>query len=499
VKQNKLAIKNAISGSLMQLVKILLNFIVRTVFIRTLGEQAVGLNGLFTNILSIMSLSELGFGAAVVTHMYQPLAQNDNKRVFELMKIYKTIYIFVGIAISMVGIVLLPFLPSLTKTYTGLLNVQILFVLYLLNVALTYFLGYKTSILTADQLGYIVSNSYAFMLIGQSIIQVFILVLLKSFYIYLVVAVVATILQNCFVWHAVNKHYPYVAHIKGFASFKDMKSVTDYVKPLLVYQISGVINTSTDSIVISQWLSISVTGLYSNYMMILNALLALVTALISSVTATIGNIVYSKPHRLFNSFKRLFGLSAGIAAFVAICSSALLKPFVSIWLGDAYVFDWNVSAIFAINIYVTILGLPLMVFREATGSFVHRQFIPLISVFLNLGLSILLVERIGIAGVIMGTLFGRLLTYTWNDPSVIFKYHFKQAAAGFIFRQYVEIILMSFLIAALAWLTALNSHYTFLNFTLLIFVVVPFSILVALGRTLRIISASDLRHGRIFK
>ena len=499
MRQNKLAIRNAISGTLMQLIKILLNFIVRTAFIYTLGEQAVGLNGLFTNILSILSLTELGFGAAVVTHMYKPLAQNDKKRIVELMRIYRTIYLFVGFAIVMIGMIILPLLPALTKTYTGELNVQILFVLYLLNVALTYFMGYKTSILNADQLGYIVSNSFAVMLIVQSLFQIALLVIFQSFYAYLIVAIAATILQNIYIWHVVNNRYPYVAHIKRIASFKDLRSVMDYVKPLLVYQISGVINTSTDSIVISQWLNISITGFYSNSMMILNALLALVTSLITSVTATIGNIVYSRSEHLFLTFKRLFSVSAGIATFVSICVSALLRPFIEVWLGHQYAFGWQVSALFATNLYVTILGLPLLVFREATGSFIHRQYIPVVSVFLNLGFSILLVNKIGVAGVIVGTLFGRLMTYTWNDPSIIFKYHFKKSSRKFIISLFSEIFVMAALFSVTSWITSLIIHYSFAKFLGVMIVMIILSAFFAILRVLRVISFEDLLHGRIFK
>lgn len=499
MKQNKLAIKNALSGTIMQLVKILLNFIVRTAFIYKLGEQAVGLNGLFTNILSILSLSELGFGAAVVTHMYEPLARNDKKRIVELMRIYRTIYLFVGLVIVAAGMIILPMLPTLTKTYTGNLNVQLLFILYLTNVALTYFMGYKTSILNADQLGYIVSNSYAMMLIGQSVCQIVLLLIFKSFYAYLTIAIIATALQNAYIWHVVNKRFPYVSHIKKIASFSDLKSVMDYVRPLLVYQISGVINTSTDSIVISQCLNITATGLYSNYMMILNALLALVTSLITSVTATIGNIVYSKSKNLFLTFERLFGVSAGIATFVAMCVAGLLQPFVDLWLGNQYTFGWEVSSLFAVNLYVTILGLPLLVFREATGSFIHRQYIPIVSVFLNLGFSVLLVNRIGISGVIVGTLLGRLMTYTWNDPSVIFRYHFKRSSKKFTISLFLEILVMMLILGLLAWVTSLIARYSLVKFIGVMIVVVILSGILAFLRVLYVISFDDLRHGRIFK
>ncbi|WP_127848322.1 lipopolysaccharide biosynthesis protein [Lacticaseibacillus hulanensis] len=481
MKSGRLIIRNATSGAVMQVLKIVINFLVRTLFIRTLGESALGLNGLFTNMLNLLSLTELGFGAAIVTHMYKPLAHGDDNRVLVLMRIYKTIYLSVGFILMLIGSILMVGIPIITRSYHGPLNVQVIFALYLANVVLSYLLGYKTSVLNADQRSYVVNNSYSMMFLIQSFLQAVILLFFKNFYLYLIIAIFGTVFQNVYVRVYVGKRYPFLKRISGFASRQDIMSVTDYVKPLLVYQVSGVVNNSTDSIVISQFLSVAVVGRYSNYMMVVAALSSLMNSIVSGITSTIGNVASTKPERLFGSFKKMFNMIAVISLFVALCLSALLSPFVTIWLGSKYVFDWKVSAMFSLTLYVNLMGLAGMVFREATGSFVYRQYLPVVSVIINLAFSMLLVNVVGVGGVLVGTVVSRLATYTWNDPNVLFKQHFAKSSGKFLKKLYFEISMVAVLIFTVARVTSVFA-YSVGGFLVLGMIVVLCALAVAITR-----------------
>lgn len=421
----------------MQLVKILINFVVRTVFIHMLGEQAVGLNGLFTNILSLLSLTELGFGGAIIAHMYKPIAEGDTARIKVLMRIYRTIYNFVAILVALGGIIIFPVLPLITRSYTGDLNVSVIFFLYVLNVVSSYLLGYKSSILTANQRGYVVNFSYSVMLIFQALLQITALSIWKSFYMYLLLGIICTVVQNVYVYMRANHDYPYIRKLNGRASKSEIGSVLDYVKPLMIYQVSGVVNNSTDSIIISQFLSLRVTGLYANYMMIVSAVQSLMNSLITSVTATIGNIFYGNAGRTEESFYRLFEIAIVLATFVSFCLSGLLNVFIGVWLGSNYDLGWMVSGAFAFNTFVTVTNLPMLVFREATGSFVFRQYIPVVSLVINLVLSMALVDKFGVGAVVFSTTISRLTTYAWNDPSIIFRRSFGKSAVPFIRNYYL--------------------------------------------------------------
>jgi len=497
LNQNKLLIRNAASGTVMQIAKLFLNFVVRTIFIHTLGNQALGLNGLFTNILSLLSLTELGFGAAVVTHMYKPIAEQNHTRIRVLMGVYRTIYLGVGAMVAILGLMLVPFIPTITRTYTGSLNVEFIFFLYVANIVFSYTLGYRTSMLTADQRGYVVNITTLLGFLMQSFMQVIVLFVFRSFYLYLVVAILATVFQNLYLSYRVKKDYPYLRGQKKRASIDDLRSVMDYAKPLLVYQVSGVVNNSTDSIVISQFLSVAMTGLYSNYMMIVSALLSLMTAMVSAITSTIGNLAAARPHDLYQAFKRIFSVISSVSIFVGFCLGGLLNPFIVIWLGDASSLNWLVSGSFAINLFVTLIGLPLMVFREATGSFVYRRYIPIISVVINLVVSVILVNFLGVGGVIIGTLTSRLLTYTWNDPDVIFKHHFRIRPRGFLIRIYRLILIMAILIFGEAFLVSRIQNWTFLRFVILSVLVVGVSVFVSYMYLRNKVSIRELIHGKI--
>lgn len=440
-KQNMDVIKarfNVISGVGSQLLRLLLNFIVRSVFIYYLGSENVGLNSLYTNILGLLSLAELGIGGAVIAHMYKPLAEGNNLRVKTLMSIYKIMYRGMAMLVIAFGLLLLPFIGYLTRSYNGNFSVYLVFMIYVLNTAVSYFFGYRQSILIADQKSYVVNITNTCIFVVASIAQLIGLIVWNSMYFFVIVMVLNTVAVNYSIFKYTEYHYQDLFENIKSPTKKDITSIIDYVKPMVLYQVSGVVNNGTDSLIISQFVSVLATGLYANYLMVLTSVQSLVKIGFSSLTASVGQLVHlNNKDRSYKLLENLILAAKAISFIVIVNFVGFVSIFIKIWLGEKAVLPDSTVILLAVSLYTIINSLPLVVYREATGSFIKRQYLPVMSVVINLVLSVTLVKYMGINGVIVGTVIARVATYSWNDPAVIIGDYFGQS----IFMYFVKYLL----------------------------------------------------------
>ncbi|MEG0408265.1 MAG: oligosaccharide flippase family protein [Bacilli bacterium] len=424
--REKSAIKNATFVIVQKIIEIIFSFIFRTVLIKTLGTTYLGISGLFTNIFSLFSLMELGIGSSIVFLMYKPLLENDETTLKALLKLYAKFYNIIAIIITIIGICIIPFLNNIIKDYSMVsktINIFPIYILTLLNVVSSYFFSYRRSLLEADQKSYINSFNYMVFNVIGTIIRIVILIITKNYIFCMLVAVTMNIISNIDIYIKTNKIYPYLKEKSNIKLAKE-KTHELYIRmgAATMHQISNVIVTSTDNIIISMYIGVIQVGLYSNYVMITNMIYMLFSLIFSSITANVGNMKFSetseKSEKIFN---RLFFLNFYFYFISCVGLNTMINKFISIWLGKEYVFTTMLTFIIVFNLYITGMRHVVVTFINSSGLNYNTRYKSIIESVLNLVLSLILVRFIGISGVIIGTVLSFVLVSVWFEPYVLYK------------------------------------------------------------------------------
>ncbi len=464
----KRSVNNVVVGLISQVTLLLMNFITRSVFIKTLGTEYLGVIGLFSNILSILSLANLGIGSSIVYSLYKPLAYQDEDKINAVMDFYKKAYSIIGMVIFVIGISLLPFLDVMMKEVPAIPHIELMYFLYVLNSSITYFFIYKGSIIIADQKNYVITGIQCVFTLISNIAQIIILIKTKNYIMVLCLNIVITILQNSYIVYRANKNYPCIKNKSKTTLEKDeQKDIFKNLFALSLYNLSGAVYNGTDNIVISSFVGVYMVGIYSNYCLILNGVKALLNQIFHSFIASVGNLnVTEGDEKKYYIFNVLYFMNFWIYGLAGICLLVLLNPFITVWIGETYLLSYAVIIIIFFDFFIGGLISSSSVFKNSAGLYWHGKFAPIICVFINLGLSLILVNYIGVAGVLLGTIISRLATYSWVDPYVTFKYVLKKPFKNYWIK-YVQYILVVILAASVTWVSCLifdtNSIITLLG------------------------------------
>jgi O-antigen/teichoic acid export membrane protein len=418
--------RNIVTGIGGQLLNNLLKFICRTVFIYTLGKEYLGISSLYINILSVLSISELGFSSAITYSLYKPLAENDIPKVQALMNFFRRAYKIIGLIILGVGLLLMPFLPNLMKGVSEKINIYLFYVLYLIQTSVSYFFfAYKATLLIADQKKYISDFVIYSTQVIMIIIQIIILLFTRSFLFYTIIMIVGNIVQNLAIAKVADKKYKYLKKNNVCLDNADRKDVYKRVYAMSLYKVSTTIVNSTDNLIISSFISVLAVGIYDNYYLIVNAVRSMVVVVFQAFTASLGNlfVTESKERNEF-IFRCVNFLNFWVVGFCSICFLVLFQPFITLWIGSEYVFDYYIVVIIVANYATCYLQNAVLVYKDASGLFVKGKYRAVVSAVLNFVLSIILVQYWGIAGVFMGTIISRLLTTWWYDAWLLYKHGF---------------------------------------------------------------------------
>ncbi len=445
---------NVITGMGSSLLLVLLNFITRSVFINTLGVSYQGLEGIFSNILSMLSLTELGFGTAISFKLYKPIEEDDRPRMRALLNLYRQVYFIIGCVIAVIGLALIPFLPVLIKDYGRLdelgLNAVVLFLVYLFNSVSSYwFFAYKNAFVTATQKSYVLTIAGYAVSICSSIAQILVLIFLRDFLLYVLTQVIFTILRGLLYALIFDKRHPYLrgrtqdrvapGELKGF--FKDCGA-------LFIYRINSVVVNSTDNLVLSSMLGLDAVGLYYTYSAIKTNLHTLLYTFLSSIQASLGSL-YSTGNLDWSrlAFRIVQFCVTWLYGVGAIGFAVLANEFIPIWMNgrtDLVVTTWTtaggatvvtpVALLIGIEIMTLGMGENLGIFRSSMGLFQQMKYRPIASIIVNLVLSIVLVPCIGIAGCVVSTIVSFLTTTFILDPIILFKYGLKESPKGYYVR-----------------------------------------------------------------
>ena len=423
------AIRNVKTGFVVQLVNKVMAFVVRTIFISCLNTEYLGVNGLFTNVLTILSFAELGIGTAIIFSMYKPVAENDNEKIKTLMALYKKTYNIIGCLVFLLGLLVIPFMSFIVKDVPNIKeNITFIYILFLINTASSYFFTYKKSIIIAHQKQSIINNIDSVFYLVKSIIEIIFLVLTKNFIVYLIIQIGGTILENFYLSYVANKMYPYLKE-KNVKKLKkdESKKIFNNVKSLVIYKFGGVILGGTDNILISSMISVGAVGIVSNYTLIINSVKSILTSGLNGVVASVGNLnAIGDVKRKEEVYYDLTFVYYIIYSFCSIAFIILLNPFIKIWLGDKYLLAISVSFALGISFFIEGMRQTGFIYRTTLGLFQKAQSTPYIAAITNIVFSILLCKLWGIVGIFIATSIAQLVSYSWIDTHLIYKYEFKK-------------------------------------------------------------------------
>ncbi len=450
--RTKNAFKNLITAWLGQLCIQLLVFVSRSIFIRILGEQYLGVNGLFSNILSVLSLAELGIGTAITFALYAPLATKNESALASLMEFYKKAYWVIGSIVLVFGAVLTPFLNFFIKGPVDIPNLRVIYLIFVADSAMSYFYAYKAALITADQKAYIVNLNKTIFEILKQCLRIAVLLLTGNYLLYLMIQVLTTLLTNFFLTKKANRMYPFLRNKKPNKLDKaELASIKKNTFAMLFHKIGEVIVFSSDNIIISKFVGIASVGLYSNYYLIITTLQNLLGYITTSITAGIGNFTATEePKKQLQLFNEVFFLEAWFYGFSAVSLLCLFNPFIRLWLGEAYLFDMYIVIGIVLNFYLTGMRQTTLIFRSVLGLFWYDRYKALAEAAINIAASILLALRLGVLGVIIGTAISTLTTCLWVEPYILFKYGLKN---GRMISYFARFIVYASVTAAVCFVT----------------------------------------------
>lgn len=440
--------RNMIAATVFRVVNLSFPFIINTIIIQTLGVEYLGLNMLFASIIQFLNITELGFGTALVFSMYEPIAKKDTAKVSALLSLYRKAYMVIGSIILVGGLICIPVLPYIINgDVPSNLNLYILFIISLTDSTIPYFFFfYRSSLFTANQRNDVLDKLNTGIEVALSLSKIAVLLITKNYYFLCITQMVFSIIRGLFVWFISKKRYPEYK-CEGNIAKDERKAIFSRVIGLSINKLCNVLSNSFDGIIISSFIGLAVLGQYNNYFVITNAVMFFMYIITTSAASSIGNSLVcesvKKNHEDFELFQ--FGFSV-VTGWASICILCLIQPFVRLWVGEELMFDNVTAAVFSLYMYSILSSAVFMTYREAAGIWSHDRVRPFVEGGLNLMFNIILVQLIGVKGVMLSTIFSMgIIRVIWGS-SFLYKEYFK----GFSHAKYLLKMLYYLLVTIVA-------------------------------------------------
>ena len=435
LERTKNAGRNILYGGALKIYQILFPFLIRTVMISYMGMEYIGLNGLFTSILQVLNLAELGIGSAMIFSMYKPIAENDDVTICALMKLYRKYYRIVGAVVLLGGIVTVPFLRYLIKgDVPEGLNIYILYSINLAATVLSYWMfAYKNCILSAYQRNDISSKIVVVTTTLEYLAQLIIIIYFHNYYYYLLARVFSQILQNIITAIIASRMFPQYSP-KGELDKDSVVKINNSIRDLFTAKVGGVIVNSVDTLVISAFLGLYVLGIYNNYFYILTSVIGILYVVFGACTAGIGNsLVTESSDKNYFDFQVFSLIICWISGFCTCCFLCLYQPFMLLWIKDKNkMFGMPEVICFCVYFFVYEIAAMMIQYKDAAGIWHEDRYRPLITALSNLIMNIIMVRYIGIFGILLSTILSFLIIgIPWLVRN-IFKYLFKRSGWSYV-------------------------------------------------------------------
>ena len=479
-ERKKSSFKNMITAVSSNVLTIIVGLVAQAVFIKILGSEYLGLNGLFSNVISMLGIVELGMGSAIIYNMYKPIAEENHEKIKSLMQFYKKSYRIITLIISIIGIMIIPFIKYIVdiESVTVGINVYLVYILFLLETICSYILSYKRSMLYADQKEYITNIIHMGYTILVNTMQLTFLYFTHDYYLYLIIKVMMRLVENIVISSYVNRRYSYLLdnNVTKLDS-KTEKDIFQKIKALFFHKIGTFIVSGTDNIIISKYLGLVTVGLYSNYYMIINAVQTVINHIIQATRASVGNLLVTESKtKQFDVFNKIRFVNFWISCFSSICIFVIMDSFITIWIGYKFVLPTKVLLVLVINFFIVSSRSTYGAFKEAAGIFYEDRFVPIIESLLNIVLSIIFVKKFGLMGVFMGTIGSGLVLWCYSYPKYVYNKLFGRKIADYMketIYYFIIFILIAGFTYSLAILISFDNVYLQFISNVLIALIVP--------------------------
>lgn len=479
-ERKKSSFKNMITAVSSNVLTIIVGLVAQAIFIKILGSEYLGLNGLFSNVISMLGIVELGMGSAIIYNMYKPIAEEDHEKIKSLMQFYKKSYRIITLIISIIGIMIIPFIKYIVdiESVTVGINVYLVYILFLLETICSYILSYKRSMLYADQKEYITNIIHMGYTILVNTMQLTFLYFTHDYYLYLIIKVMMRLVENIVISSYVNRRYSYLLdnNVTKLDS-KTEKDIFQKIKALFFHKIGTFIVSGTDNIIISKYLGLVTVGLYSNYYMIINAVQTVINHIIQATRASVGNLLVTESKtKQFDIFNKIRFVNFWISCFSSICIFVIMDSFITIWIGYKFVLPTKVLLVLVINFFIVSSRSTYGAFKEAAGIFYEDRFVPIIESLLNIVLSIIFVKKFGLMGVFMGTIASGLVLWCYSYPKYVYNKLFGRKISDYIketIYYFIIFILIAGFTYSLAILISFDNVYLQFISNVLIALIVP--------------------------
>lgn len=438
-----------------------ISYISRIFFVRCLSAEYLGVNGLFSSILSMLSLAELGIGSAIGFALYKPIAENDEDKISSLMQFYKRAYQIIGLTVCAAGLLMLPIIDVVIQNPPDIKeNIYFLYLVFLFDTVISYFFSYKGTLLVAAQKNYVTALvSYAVTII-QHILQIVVLITTQEYVPYLLIRTAGVVINNILIAHMAEQYFPCIRK-KNVAPLDQSEKKTFFIniKALTVNKLCTILVNNTDNIVITYLNGLVTTGIASNYTLLSGTLNTLITQIFSSMTASIGNLNASDNNEKKHDFFKTLSLSTfWLYSWAAIGVIFVASDLVNLCFGSEYVLDASIPFIIAINMYIAGINNPVYTFKATMGLFRYGQYLLLFTAVINLILDFWLGRIWGLFGIYIATAVARLATNTWFEPYMLYRHGFHKSVWSY-FHTYLKYFIVFFLAGGLCYFPCELCHF----------------------------------------
>lgn len=423
------SLKNIFSSFASSIILNIIKFICRIIFVKIIGELYLGVNGLLSNVLGLLSLAELGVSTAINYSLYKPIADKDKKKIKALMSFYKKAYRIIALIVLLIGLSLLPFLSFFIKDNQGIRNLNVIYLIFLFNQVIGYLFSYKRTLIIADQKSYkLVPFTVAFSFM-MNIFQIVFLIFTKNYIVYLLIQFLFIVLENLAVNNYINKEYPYIKYIdeKEKIDNDEFEKIKKNVKALMFHKVGSYAVYSTDNLIISKFIGIREVGYYSNYSALILIVSEFIYTFISNITASFGNLIVKenpkKRLEVFEEMNFIYYIMYGIAT---ICFINLFNPFICFVYGKKFVLSTGCVYLITLNFYLLGMTHIIDLVKSAAGLYNNDKFVPMVQSIINLVISIVLGIKIGLIGVFIGTFISTMFPLIIK-PIIVYKNVFEMS------------------------------------------------------------------------
>ncbi len=453
--RTKYSVLNVFVGVMSQVLIALIGLVSRKVFIDQLGYDIQGVNATLTSIITMLSLTELGIGTAIVCNLYKPLAEDDRPAIIALMQLYSKVYKIIAAVVAGIGLCVIPFLPmifALNDTNSDVVSqweLILFYGLFLLDAVLSYLFAYKRSIIIADQRQFIITTVYTIMTLLMHTLQIVLLIVTKSFLAFLIVKVLCRFIENFIDAMISNRRYPYIRTKEKYKVPDEvLHSITGNIKALALHYIGNYAVSNTATLVITHYIGTESSGIYSNYLLIINTLVTVFTQVSAGITASFGNLLATgDSEQTYRAFRKASFVVYMMANFCAISLFCIMPTFFQIWLGDDFTPYGTITVlVLCVNFFITSFAESMGGLRSAAGKFRPDRYLHIFLAVGNILLSIILVQTpLGVTGVFLSIFICRCIKELTVLPHICYKHILKHP-----FSQYEKMLWMYLGVTAVA-------------------------------------------------